>query len=370
MLVVAFGTYDVEAHPRVGVLIQGLRMSGIEVEELNKPLGLDTADRVRMLRQPWRAAKLLAMVGLRWYELWRSTRRLTRVPDAILVGYLAHFDVHLARRLFPASVIILDHLVSGAGTATDRGVSGPRTLGVLRTVDDAALRAADIIVVDTQEHREALGPQRRLKAVVVPVGAADAWFTAPTFDREDEDLRIVFFGLFTPLQGAPVIARALRLLDGEGLPYRATLVGRGQEWEACRDILAGVTRVTWIPWVHAADLPGVVAQHDVCLGIFGNGPKARRVVPTKVFQGAAAGRAIITSDTEPQRRALGSSAVFTPPGDAAALAAALAALARDRPLVRRMQKAARARADQRFAPSQTVEPLLDLIMRPARTTME
>ena len=73
----------------------------------------------------------------------------------------------------------------------------------------------------------------------------------------------------------------------------------------------------------AANLPALVAGHDVCLGIFGTGDKALRVVPNKVFQGAAAGCAIVTSDTAPQRRALGDAAVLVPPGDPEALAAAL-----------------------------------------------
>ena len=58
-----------------------------------------------------------------------------------------------------------------------------------------------------------------------------------------------------------------------------------------------------------------MARHDVCLGIFGTGPKALRVVPNKVFQGAAAGCALVTSDTPPQRRLLGDAAVLVPPGD-------------------------------------------------------
>jgi glycosyltransferase involved in cell wall biosynthesis len=44
-----------------------------------------------------------------------------------------------------------------------------------------------------------------------------------------------------------------------------------------------------------------------------------------VFQGAAAGCAIVTSDIPPQRRALGDAALLVPPGDPAALAAALIA---------------------------------------------
>ena len=65
----------------------------------------------------------------------------------------------------------------------------------------------------------------------------------------------------------------------------------------------------------AAELPALVAGHDVCLGIFGSAAKAARVVPNKVFQGAAAGCALVTSDTPPQRRVLDGAAVLVPPGD-------------------------------------------------------
>ena len=49
-----------------------------------------------------------------------------------------------------------------------------------------------------------------------------------------------------------------------------------------------------------------------------SGPRAKAldVVPTKVYQGAAAGCVVVTSDTHPQRAALGEAAVLVPPGDA------------------------------------------------------
>src|SRR2546430_2256643 len=106
---------------------------------------------------------------------------------------------------------------------------------------------------------------------------------------------VVFFGSFTPLQGAPVIGEALRLLADDGR-FAFTIVGRGQDYDETR-AAAGTAIVEWIDWVEPEQLPYVVACHDVCLGIFGNGPKAFRDVPNKVFQGAAAGTAIGTSDT-------------------------------------------------------------------------
>ena len=124
MRVILFGTYDTSLHPRIATLGAGLRDSGIEVAECNAPLGLDTAGRVAMLAHPWRAPALLMRLARRWATLARSARRMP-VPDAVLVGYLGHFDVHLARLLFRRVPIVLDHLAGGARGAAARYGTAP-----------------------------------------------------------------------------------------------------------------------------------------------------------------------------------------------------------------------------------------------------
>ena len=120
MRIVGFGTYDREKHPRVGILLDGLRQIGEEVTELNAPLGFTTAERVAMLGKPWLAYRLLLRLLRRWWALTvrRATARPT--PDVVLVGYLGHFDVILARLLFPRTVIALDLLIFASETASDR----------------------------------------------------------------------------------------------------------------------------------------------------------------------------------------------------------------------------------------------------------
>ena len=389
MRILGFGTYDVRSHPRVGVLLEGLREQGFAVREVDEPLGVGTAQRVKSLTSPASALRFAAAVAGKWVRLIRraSAYRGKNGPDAVLVGYLGHFDVLLARVLFPRTPIVLDHLIFASDTAKDRGLLGGGVVGrlacrLLEGIDRAALAAADVVVLDTDDHRALLPARAKGKEAVVPVGAPKRWFDAGDRarrvrdearraegeapesaesartpegearkagnERVDNPLSVVFFGLFTPLQGAPEIARALAILEGRGVRIDITLIGDGQDAEAVRDALPSGenVRVSWIDWVDSEDLPDVVAAHDVCLGIFGTSGKARRVVPNKVYQGIAAGCVVVTSDTPPQRRILGGGARFVEPGDALALADALQALAQERPRDRECSRARRRPEDE------------------------
>jgi glycosyltransferase involved in cell wall biosynthesis/SAM-dependent methyltransferase len=370
MRALLFGTYDASMHPRITAIAEGLRAGGIDVAECNAPLGLDTAARVDMLAHPWRARALLVRLAQRWATLARAARR-TPAPDVVLVGYLGHFDVHLARLLFRRVPVVLDHLTGASDTGRDRRLGGIARRFLLRTIDAAALRAADIIVVDTEEHLARLPARHRVRAVVVPVGAPSAWhLAARPAESQDADgpLRVVFYGLYTPLQGAPVIGAALNRLAGA--PIEVTMIGDGQDKAATMAAAGAGDRVRWLDWVPADELPALVAGHDVCLGIFGTGDKALRVVPNKVFQGAAAGCAIVTSDTAPQRRALSGAGVLVPPGDPDALAAALLRLSGDRGELTRLRQRARELAQEQFTPERIVRPLLPRLTPAAGTAAE
>ena len=150
------------------------------------------------------------------------------------------------------------------------------------------------------------------------------------------------------------------------MDLEVTLIGTGQDYAEVREILAGEgahVRVTWRDWVDAAALPRDIATHDLCLGIFGTSDKAQRVVPNKAYQGMAAGLALITSDTAPQREMLKEAACYVPAGDARALADMLVRLAAEPEVVTAARTRAAARADLAFHPAQVVRPLLAALDR-------
>ena len=145
-----------------------------EVQECNAPLGprhrgpgLDAAPAV--------AAAAAGLAAGRLLGAWRGAagaRRRHR-PDAVVVGYLGHFDVLLARRLFPHVPVVLDHLIGARHRARPRclrrapaaaaALAGPAALGA-PTWSSSTPRSTGLCPLD-----------RRDRAVVVPVGAPPAW---------------------------------------------------------------------------------------------------------------------------------------------------------------------------------------------------
>jgi len=360
--VLGFGTYDVSTHPRVGIILDGIADHGHTVREVNAPLGIGTAGRIEALSGVRAGLSFAATVMSRWRTLVAESRpyrgHSDYGPDVVVVGYLGHFDVLLARLLFPRTTIVLDHLIFASDTAKDRGLGrNPVVRLALRAIDGVALRCASVIAVDTVAHRGLVPETLRNRTVVVPVGAPDEWFAAGEDKADSGGGSVVFFGLFTPLQGVPTLATALRILHERGTLPPVTLIGRGQDDDEVRQILAGVP-VTWLDWVPSDDLPQVVAAHDICVGIVGTTDKARRVVPNKVYQGLAARCAVITSNTQPQRDILADSVTFVEPGDERALADAIEELSSDQGVRTTRAERGFARAKSLFTRRAVVSGLL------------
>ncbi len=330
MRVLYFGTYD-RTYPRNAQVISCLRRAGVDVQERHRP--------VWERRHNW-------SVGLRQLARLADAERLLRRSDlegadALIVGYPGHFDLPAARRVACGRPVVFNPLVSLYDTlVTDRGRFRPvgPTAQVLERVDRRAFRGASLVVADTDAHahffRERFGlPDERVE--VCFVGAEDDLFR-PGWQPE-APFHALFVGKLIPLHGLETILAAAALTPE--IPYK--LVGSGQ----LEHLLASRPgNVEWVPWVEYEDLPGELQQAGCALGVFGTGPKTARVIPNKAFQALACGCPLVTADTPAARELLDdrASAMLVPPGDAAALAAAVRSLAANGDLARRLGEAGRA----------------------------
>jgi glycosyltransferase involved in cell wall biosynthesis len=323
--VVYFGTYE-RGYPRNAQVISALRGAGVEVSERHQPVWEGRA-------QKWRVgAGILPRLALAEARLLRAR---PSDEDAVIVGYPGHFDLPAARRFARGRLLVFNPLVSLVDTlVSDRGRfrSGSLAARALTAIDRRALRAADLVVADTEANAEFLGdlaglPPERL--VVCFVGAEEDVFQ-PAWTPEDPRTA-VFVGKLIPLHGLETILNAARFAS----EVRFRLIGSGQ-LEPLLD--ARPPNVEWVRWIDYRRLPAEYRRAGVALGIFGTSEKTRRVIPNKAFQALACGVPLITADTPAARELLtdGDSALLVPPGDPEALADALRRVVTDEALARRL----------------------------------
>jgi glycosyltransferase involved in cell wall biosynthesis len=287
-------------------VISCLRRAGVEVVERHEPV--------------WegRVHKFGAGAGTA-LRLGLAQARLRRGRqdgwDAVVVGYPGHFDLGAARRAARGAPVVFNPLVSLWDTLVEdrrRFRSDSAAARALRAIDRRALRAADLVVADTEANADflaELGGIPRDRVAVCLVGAEERLFR-PGWRGGGAPL---FVGKLIPLHGLETILAARR---------RVRVVGSGQLEALLR---SRPPEVEWIPWVEYERLPEELLRAGCALGIFGTTPKAARVIPNKAFQALACGVPLVTADTPAARELLvdGESALLVPAGEPAALAAAL-----------------------------------------------
>ncbi len=262
--------------------------------------------------------------------------RLADLPpvDAVWVPTFRQRDLRSAHRFAIRSAIplIFDPLISAWDKAVFERQKFPaasRRGRRLLAWERSLFAGADLVLADSAPHRrffvETLGAAPD-KTFVVPVGAEDALFFPQPYHEPHEPPELLFFGSFIGLQGPEIIVDAAARLP----EARWTLLGDGPLGPVCRQRADHLPQVRFESWLPYERLARRIGEADILLGIFGDSPKAGRVIPNKVYQALACGRPLITrcSAAYPEELAgdPGSGICFVPPADAAALAAAAAAL--------------------------------------------
>lgn len=357
------GTYESD-YPRTRVLTSGLRELGVEVVECHRPVWELTTHKAGEFLSPRRLPATGVRYAAAWAQLLLAQRRVGPV-DAVVAGYPAQLDVPFAAlcarlRRVP---LVVDAMISLSDTLSgDRARVGSAAGRLLLGLDRFAVRRADLLITDTASHAEYFATElgaRPERLGVVPVGAEPEIFRpAPAPSGAPHAL---FYGKLSPLHGLETVLEAAR---APGVPP-LRLIGDGQlrDWldgELARSTPPGLSRVPWVPY---EELGTELANAAICLGVFGTSAKASRVVPNKVFQAMAVGRPIVTADTPGVREVLsdGEDALLVPPGDPAALAAALVRLGDDAELRARLGENARRRFLEVGTPAAAAARLLALL---------
>lgn len=325
---------------------------------------------VRVLRG-WHAvspSRRIAMRGLVWASQALGTGAAALAaprPDVVvnygppLVGPLISAALARARRARLVSVVydLYPDVAIESGS-----VKNPLVVAAARRAERAQYRWSDRILVLSDGFRRRLegkgvAPE---KIVTIPV-----WLEADEITPRERDTAwrrrhgigpetqvILYAGTIGLVSGARVVIDAAdRLRDRRDVLF--LFVGDGQVREELEQAAraAGLPNVRFLPFQPRAELPEVQASADVSLVTLAPG-RGGTSVPSKVLGYMAAARPVLASvdagcDTAEtiESAACG---VVVPPGDAAALAAALEAMLADEPGRRRMGEAGRRAFERRF----------------------
>ena len=302
-----FGHYDPD-YPRHRVLKKALRRAGAEIVEVNDhSLGL-----------------------ARYLKLF--TKSLRCHFGLMIVAFPSHTDMPVARLVcsLKRAPLIFDALISlYESEILDRQNARPKSLAAKKTywIDKMACQLADIILLDSHVNIryfvEAFRSQEK-KFRRLWVGADDEILRPCPYPSDNLPFTVFFTGTFIPLHGIEYIIQAAKIVEEKGEAIRFVIVGSGQSFQKITAMASDlvVTNVQFTRSVRYEQLPELMSQAHLCLGIFGTTAKAQRGVPLKVLIALASNRPVLTADTPAIREVFshGENIWLCPVGNATALA--------------------------------------------------
>jgi len=335
--VLYFGSYDPD-YPRNRTIIKGLRENGVDVTEY----------RFSPVIRAWPKV-------IRDYN-YRGDH------DVVVVGYLGHNDIPIARLLtkLARKPLVFDAFVSLYDSYVfDRKIVKQNSLRAKYYfyLDKFACMMSDLVLLDTNEQIDYFSREfsiRRGKFKRIFVGTDDTIFYPRQNTKINDNFTVAFYGTFIPLHGIQYIVRAAKLLEGYK-DIKFEILGSGQTYQSimnlCDELKIG--NITLKERVSYEELPDFIAQGDVCLGIFGDTPKAKRVIPNKVYEILAMAKPLITGNSPAAREVLTDkeNCILCPMAHAEAIAKSILLLKNDDSLREKISQNGYLLFQQRFTPA-------------------
>lgn len=226
-------------------------------------------------------------------------KRIQETVDWIYIPPFRHGDVSFIKKIATKS-IVFDPLISKYLTkVVDYGHFWKAPIKYF--LDRIPFRKADLLLADTESHRQLFSKLfglSKAKIEVLPIGADTVEFAPESQVNSDGKFHVGFYGTFVPLQGVSKIIECAKYLKNEK-DIVFDIIGTGYEYDKICKLVKKyqLTNVNMLGWVKYDQLPEIMSEFDICLGIFGDSQKANAVIPNKMYHYAALGKCVITKDS-------------------------------------------------------------------------
>jgi len=272
------------------ILIKGLRLNGVNVNEIIMP-------QFNKYHIP-----------LNYLRFLKKYILLHERPDVIYLSFSGIYQMPLVKLISKITdvSVVLDSFISLYDTyVSDRKLvkEGSMKAKGLFCADKYSCELADVAVLDTFEHIKYFCSEFGLdetKFRRIFVGADDDYFSPQ--DVESSTFNVKFYGTFIPVHGIEFILKAANLLKREK-DIEFEVLGNGQTYAQMTRIKnkLDLHNLTFKPPAEYDCLASYLSGADLSLGLFGVSDKVNRAIPTKYYESIAMRKAVITSETPAMR---------------------------------------------------------------------
>jgi glycosyltransferase involved in cell wall biosynthesis len=233
-------------------------------------------------------------------------------------------------------------------------------------------RRADRMVVNSPGFISHVTERGAQNVTLVPNGADPSMFdpadTGEAFRASHmlaEQFVVIYAGAHGMSNDLGVILEAAGMLAQTRQQIRIVLLGDGKEKANLQEQAQrlNLTNVLFLPPVPKNEMASVLAGADACLAILKPLEEYKTTYPNKVFDYMAAGRPVVLAIDGVVRKVVedANCGIFAPPGDAAALAAAIRTMADEPELSRRMGLSGRRYLEAHFSREEIAHRLLEIL---------
>lgn len=345
-----FGTYNTESQ-RNRIIKKGLEKRGIKIVECR-------TNYTNIIRV--------------YIELFFKSLLILKKVDLIIVGENGYVLMPLARFLgwiYRKRVVLDAFFPFFDSLVYDRKIIKPNSFRAkkLLFIDWLGCFLADLIITDTNSHKEFFITKFKIpgkKILTIYVGADDSIFFPREEEKENQFFKVLFFGSYIPLHGVKYILEAAKLLE-DYKDIKFYLIGKGQTYLDDLEFASKLQlhNVEFIDSVDELVLPLEIVKYDVCLGIFGDTEKTKRVIPFKVFISISMRKPVITADTPAIREIFedGENVRLCKVADAESLAEKIIELKNDPKLREKISEKGYQLYKNNFTPELIISPFLNEI---------
>lgn len=298
-----FGTYD-KNFTSNKIVNKGLVQAGVEVVAVNahtpvtKLNSEGDASAFQFLFRVLRKYRIFV-------EIIKNIKGI-RKSDIIYVGYPGHVDVvfaYILAKIFNKKLTFNPLIILYTGLTEEQAIVGKNSLRgrIVKLGETLIYKMCDLVLADTPFQKEHINNEFGIskdKIEVLPIGADNEVYKYAPKSKNDGFFNVVYYGLYSPAHGVRYLVEAANILKSNK-KIRFLMVGDGNTY--AKDFALaqkyGLKNMIFYKDMTEIDAFETLSTGDVFLGFLEKHPVVKRVVPNKVYQGLALGKAVLTADT-------------------------------------------------------------------------